>query len=373
MGTIINAVHKVYGMAIDLGGFLAVFGTVFDGSPFSTTPGYSIGGPTPDEQNILGGLGVIGTPEGLSGSHNKYETDTSPTRDDLYVSGNNYFNVKSRFIDYWNVLPRNTPAPQQVEQLAPFHAQRFRESVNENPYFFYSPFAGVLVSPAGYSFPPRMMSNHSEEYKDGYLSPENLASFFGVQGTDPSNFVVNQGWERIPDNWYKRPLEDEFTIPDFLLDVIDHGLKYPELLNIGGNTNGVNTFTGVDFSDLTGGVFNFADLTEGNNLECLILQIIMAAGPDFIGNTFSDAASALTPLADKVMDLLASQGCPQLYEYNQQLFNKFPGSSQSYNGYTGRNLQQVKSSQGILNSLQQSNGTEGLGSVANVVRSILRK
>lgn len=73
-------------MGLDLGGFLAVYGTVFDGNPLSLTPGYSIGGPATSE-SILGGLGLglLGTPTGLSGSHNNYEADTSPTRGDLYV------------------------------------------------------------------------------------------------------------------------------------------------------------------------------------------------------------------------------------------------------------------------------------------------
>ena len=70
-------------MGLDLGQFLAVYGTLYDGSAVSLDPGYSIGGPT-TSQKILGG-GLLGTPSGLSGSHNNYESDTSPTRGDLYV------------------------------------------------------------------------------------------------------------------------------------------------------------------------------------------------------------------------------------------------------------------------------------------------
>lgn len=71
-------------MGIDLGTFLAVFGTTFDGDPFSLDPGYSIGGPATSE-DVLGGSGLLETPLGLSGSHNNFEADTSPTRGDLYV------------------------------------------------------------------------------------------------------------------------------------------------------------------------------------------------------------------------------------------------------------------------------------------------
>lgn len=190
MVTIIDATNSVYGMSLDLGGFLAVYGTVFDGNPLSTNPGYSIGGPTKDSQNILNGLGLLGTPSGLSGSHNKYESDVSPTRGDLYTEGNNFHVVKDRFIDYWNALPENVPASEQYTALAPFHKQRWDESKNTNPYFFYSPFAGILVSPAGFSFPKAMMANHSDEYPDGYLSRENLVSFFGkLKQQKPSCFT----------------------------------------------------------------------------------------------------------------------------------------------------------------------------------------
>lgn len=64
-------------------------------------------------------------------------------------------------------------------------------------------------------------------------------------------------------------------VNSFVLDVIDFGLKDPRLLSIGGNTGKVNTFTGVDPSALTKGVFNGATLTQGNNLECFIFQLIV--------------------------------------------------------------------------------------------------
>ncbi|KAH7030654.1 uncharacterized protein B0I36DRAFT_243142 [Microdochium trichocladiopsis] len=335
MATIIRATNEVYGMSLDLGGFLAVYGTVFDGNPLSTNPGYSIGGPSSQSQNILNGLGLLGTPSGLSGSHNKYESDVSATRGDLYVTGNNFHVQRDRFIEYYNAIPEDTPAPEQYTALAPFHQQRFENSVSTNPYFFYSPFAGVLVSPAAYSFPPRMMANHSDEYPEGYLSRQTFATFFGVDGNSEANFQVNQGWERIPDNWYKRPIGDEFSIPDFLIDVLEHAAYYPPLLSIGGNTGTVNSFSGVDVADLTGGVFHTADLLNPDKLQCFVLQIIQAAAPDVLGSMFADVQSAMAPLTDKLAQLLAGKACPQLQEVNANLFQKYPGYTESYGSYAG--------------------------------------
>ena len=68
----------VYGMGLDLGGFLAVYGAVMDGDLTS----WSIGGPPPS--SLVASVGLLGQPQGISGSHNKYESDASPTRGDLY-------------------------------------------------------------------------------------------------------------------------------------------------------------------------------------------------------------------------------------------------------------------------------------------------
>lgn len=75
-------------MAVDLGSFLAIYGTLFDGNALSLKPGYSIGGPTALD-TILGSTGLFRTPTGLSGSHNNYEGDTSPTRGDLFLKSVN--------------------------------------------------------------------------------------------------------------------------------------------------------------------------------------------------------------------------------------------------------------------------------------------
>ena len=73
-------------MGLDLAQFLATYGTAIDGNPLSADAGYSIGGPAPANDPTAGKSPLFpGTPQGLSGSHNKYETDTSPTRGDLYI------------------------------------------------------------------------------------------------------------------------------------------------------------------------------------------------------------------------------------------------------------------------------------------------
>jgi hypothetical protein len=97
--------------------------------------------------------------------------------------------------------------------LTPFRASRLQQSIDNNPYFFNGPFSGVLVQPAAYTFIYRFMSNKSAEYPEGYLDGDVLKSFFSITGGPDTGFTWTEGNEWIPDNWYKRAIDDEYTIP----------------------------------------------------------------------------------------------------------------------------------------------------------------
>jgi len=106
-----------------------------DGNPLSLNPGWSIGGPptVASGQNLLG---LLGTPQGISGSHNKYETDTSPTRGDLYQYGNDYALQVSQFQTLFDLQPDAGTANYNMEVLAQERQITFERSVSENPYFW---------------------------------------------------------------------------------------------------------------------------------------------------------------------------------------------------------------------------------------------
>ena len=55
---------------------------------------------------------------------------------------------------------------------------------------------------------------------------ETLKSFFGVYG-DEDHMEYREGWERIPENWYRTPLD--YGLIGLNLDIIDWVVKYPEL------------------------------------------------------------------------------------------------------------------------------------------------
>lgn len=305
-------------MGKDLGGFLALYGAIFDGDLTQ----WSIGGPT---AYVPGLLGLLGTPQGISGSHNKYEADVSPTRGDLYEKGDAYKVQVDQFQEMFDLQNNAATANYDLSVLTPFRATRFQQSIDNNPYFFNGPFSGVLVQPAAYTFIYHFMGNKSAEYPEGVLNQDVLKSFFSITGTS-GNFQYTEGYERIPENWYKRAIGDEYTIPFFLTDVLAAAAQYPQFLDIGGNTGKVDTFTGVDIQDLTGGIFNGATLLQDNNLECFVFQLLVQAGPDLTEQLFSDPSTANAKTQSMVNSALGGAVCPQLDKIDYSQFSKYPGA-----------------------------------------------
>ena len=182
-----------------------------------------------------------------------------------------------------------------------------------------------------------MMANHSDAFPEGSLTKEQLMSFFAISG-ESGNFKYSPGWERIPDNWYKRAIGDEYTIPGFLADVLDHAGKYPPFLNISGNTGSPNSFFTADLRSLTSGVFSGADLLDGNNLECFLLQVSQAPTPDSLGGAETQIGikdQLLTPLRTTISERLGALACPKLDNIDKSQYNFFPGYNNCPDGCSG--------------------------------------
>ncbi|KAF1940554.1 hypothetical protein EJ02DRAFT_455963 [Clathrospora elynae] len=302
----IDATQRVVGMGPILATFLSALGGALDGDLVS----WSIGGkPSLAQGGITGILG-----NGLTGSHNKYEADASPTRPDLYQAGNDYKTVTAQFQELINYSPGGQVT---MESLTSFRSHRFETQKATNSYFFNGPFTGVAVQPAAYTFIYRFMANHSAENPAGLLSYEVLQSWFGVEGTNGKYNAV-QGSERIPENWYKRAVEYPYETTYFAADLLNAASLHPEFLEIGGNTGTAGSFTSVDIGNLTGGVFNVGTLLQGNNLACFVFQLAAQAKPDI-------ALGALGALTGAINNVIGGLSCPQLKAIDQKQLQKFPG------------------------------------------------
>lgn len=118
--------------------------------------------------------------------------------------------------------------------------------------------------------------------------------------------------------------------PNFVVDAVKALEKLPNLAVVGGNTGTVNSFTGVNITDLTGGVFNAETLLEGNNLMCFAFLASSYGSIDILRGLLHNITGPLARLTGAADKLLKGLGCPQLEKYDTQLFKQFPGAKGSY-------------------------------------------
>ncbi|ETS87214.1 hypothetical protein PFICI_01042 [Pestalotiopsis fici W106-1] len=304
------AVHEVYNMNIDLAVVLITLALVFTGNPASLDPQFSIGGVDPRVTNLVDGVLLLGEPRGLDGSHNFIETDGSLTRDDLYVTGNAWDMNMTKFLEVYLWGANGVDSPLTFDDVGDISAARWQEGVATNPYFWYGPLTGYLPRTGGYALTSRTMSNYSEGSLDGVITKAMFKSFFAVvdNETGESGMVYHRGHERMPDDWYRRPVP--WGLVDLNLDLLKWSKKHPFLLDIGGNTGQVNTFTGLDLSNITGGLLNSATLLEGNNLICFSLEIAKTFGPNSLSTLYEALSVPAGILTDALATPLLDLSCP---------------------------------------------------------------
>ncbi|KAK7705981.1 hypothetical protein SLS57_009898 [Botryosphaeria dothidea] len=331
---VVTAINQVMGMGIELSLILGVMGTVWTGNPLSVDPGFSIGGTSPGDgsDNILGNLvGLLGDPRGLQGSHNWIESDSSLTRDDLYVTGDAWTMNMTLFRDIYD---RAEDGVISMDLLADQAARRWEYSVAHNPNFYYGPVTGMISRNAGYFFLGRLLSNHTEEHPDGILTQEVFKKFFAVYEDDQGNLEYRKGHETFPDNWYRKPIE--YGLIPLNLDTVGWILKHPVLGSIGGNTGTVNSFSGLDLHNITGGVLNATSLLENNNLLCFVFELLKTFAPNSLSPLLSTLEVPLKLITDTLATPLLSLACPawkDMTEGGEPLWDaiqtKFPGAGKA--------------------------------------------
>lgn len=139
------------------------------------------------------------------------------------------------------------------------------------------------------------------------VAKEVFASFWGVSNVKGS-LVYNKGCEQIPANWYR--IATDYGLSDVMVDLKDWISKYPRLGSMGGNLGAVNTFAGLDFGNVTGGVLNLANITEGNSLLCFLLEVVKLGMPSLLASVYSTVAGPLALINTAVDGSLLNLACP---------------------------------------------------------------
>ncbi|KAK7183559.1 hypothetical protein DPSP01_008439 [Paraphaeosphaeria sporulosa] len=302
---VVTAINQVYGMHLDLALILGVMGTVWTGNPLSLSPGFSIGGPGAD--NLLGNvLGLIGDPRGLQGSHNWIESDSSLTRDDLYVTGNAWKMNMTLFRDVYDRADKDGII--SMDLIADQAARRWAYSIGHNPDFYYGPVSGMVSRNAGYLFTGRLLANHSSENPDGVLTQDVFKKFFAVYEDADGELEYREGHETIPQNWYRKPTE--YGLISLNLDIVSWVMKHPELGSIGGNTGKVNSFSGFDMQNITGGILNSTSLLENNNLLCFSFEVLKTFLPNSLSGILKTLEGPISLVTNTLAAPILSLSCP---------------------------------------------------------------
>ncbi|KAJ7243253.1 hypothetical protein C8J57DRAFT_1525712 [Mycena rebaudengoi] len=152
------------------------------------------------------------------------------------------------------------------------------------------------------------MANHSAECPKGCLNGEVLKSMYAITTATDGTLQFMPGNEQIPANWGRRPFLLQCTEPLIFSDLIHMWLKYPELLTIGRNISGTNTYAPIDIGNLTGG---------GCALQILV--------PDALSWLAGFVDAIVTKLLEMTGPLLAQLTCPELDVLNKSMLEKFPG------------------------------------------------
>ena len=151
-----------------------------------------------------------------------------------------------------------------LPQMVTFMGQRYKQSVAENPNFYYGPKVVLLYGAASFLF--RLYPNFT-----GDVGPPTLhfiAGFFGVQQS--GNTFVPRAGEEILDDWFNR--RDPWTLANVADDFVKMYSMSPVLL--GGNAGKVNDFDALGPSGSgVKGVANSAFTLKASDIICLFYQI----------------------------------------------------------------------------------------------------
>ncbi|KAI9749390.1 MAG: hypothetical protein M4579_006892 [Chaenotheca gracillima] len=309
--TVNSGLMEAYGLDETATQFLQQTTTFFDGDPLSQR--WSIGYQS-DKTALLGPLqSLLGEESGICNyGHLKSEGDASITRGDFLAPtmNSNCASYPEFYQQLLDLAKERNDGNISAPVLAEHQHNRKMYSIANNPNYFAPAFASVAFTPAAHTFVFELMANHSAEHPRGLLTPEVLGAFFSYTTDSNGELTYKYGYERIPDNWYRRALDDQWTLADILAAVAQQCAAFPSTCKVGGNTNGVNTFAGVDLGDISGGLFNSASLLDPDTLGCFISQNIQAEAPDSLQNVFDGLLlkQALGLISKKLLPALAPLG-----------------------------------------------------------------
>ncbi|KAF2755871.1 secreted chloroperoxidase [Pseudovirgaria hyperparasitica] len=268
---LIDAVQNAYNMGYDLANFLAAI-SIYIADGDLVTSKLSIGCDATTRTSVNPAL--TGSQPGLDG-HNKFEADTSLTRNDYFLGNGDNFSFNGTL---FGQMVNTTGGYFDAYGMAKVRYNRYVDSRTRNPQFSFGPLA--IFTHGAASFVYEMFPSGTEDYRPTLA---NTAAFFGAKKERDGSWSHIP--ERIPDNWTTRATP--YTFLDVAAQTFKLYTQYP--VGFGGNVNG--QFVGLDFPPyIKGG--NFTG-TGPSDFACLFYQLIAGPIPSSLNGIVTPTVEAL--------------------------------------------------------------------------------
>ncbi|KAK4900619.1 hypothetical protein LTR27_002335 [Elasticomyces elasticus] len=288
---LVDAQQNIYNVGYDLAVLLAILGlTLADGD--IVTQKLSIGCDATTRTSFNPTL--TGSEPGLDG-HNKFEADSSLTRNDFFTHGGDNFRFNGTL---FGKMDNTCQSSFTREHLSVYRNQRWHESQVENPNFFFGPLTLLLYGAASFLY--ELMPSGTHGYAPDLAT---ISSFFGAE--KQSDGTWKYVYEKIPPNWTNRVAP--YTNNDVTLEIVSMYLENPVLF--GGNTAD-GSFDGLNFGAIKNGTIS-PGITP-KETSCLLYQLVTGqAMPSSLNGVITPTVDALTFALTKLGATgLKNLGCP---------------------------------------------------------------
>lgn len=293
---LVDAQQNVYNVGYDLALLLATLGlTLTDGDV--VTEKLSIGCDATSRTSFNPAL--TGSEPGLDG-HDKFEADSSLTRNDFFLDNGNDFSFNGTLFGYMASVAESTGGGNfDFNAMSAYRKQRYDQSRAENGNFYFGPLALLLYGAS--SFVYELMPTAG-----GPADLATISSFFGTSKNSAGQWVFNNN-EQIPPNWYARV--SPYSNNDVTTQILEQYLKYPVLF--GGNTGKAGgSFDAVSFGAIQNGTISSS--ISATQTSCLLYQLATGSVPSYLNGVLTPSVKALSFVLEKLTSnpTFKNLGCP---------------------------------------------------------------
>jgi hypothetical protein len=182
------------------------------------------------------------------------------------------------------------------DNLAKCRYQRYQQSLQDNPNFYFGPLSLLLFGASSFLY--ELMPSGPD-----YIPDEpTISSFFGAEKLADGTYTFNHA-EQIPANWTNRV--NPYTNEDITAEILAQYLEYPVL---SGGATGNGGFDLINFGNIKNGTLV---APPGTATVCLLYQLATQSVPSYLNGLITPTVQALTFVAIKVGPTLVNLGCPQ--------------------------------------------------------------